>query len=116
AHLITILGEPGIGKSRLVDEFIAGLPDGVKVLTGGASDFEEDVTFAPFAEMIMRDLGVERDASPAVIRERLEDVVQGCCEASEVERVAARLGLALGLGVEERDRDAEQAWSERLAR
>jgi class 3 adenylate cyclase/tetratricopeptide (TPR) repeat protein len=116
AHLITIFGEPGIGKSRLVDEFIAGLPDGVKVLTGGASDFEEDVTFAPIAEMIMRDLGVERDAPPAVIRERLEDVVKGCCEASEVERVAARLGLALGLGVEERDRDAEQVWSERLSR
>ena len=54
AHLLTVLGEPGIGKSRLVDEFVAGLDDDVKVLSGGASDFEEDVTFAPLAEMILR--------------------------------------------------------------
>ncbi len=26
AHMVTLLGEPGIGKSRVVDEFLAGLP------------------------------------------------------------------------------------------
>src|SRR5207253_2786394 len=45
-HLVTVLGEAGIGKSRLVDEFLAGLPSGVKVLAGRTSEFEEDVTFA----------------------------------------------------------------------
>jgi class 3 adenylate cyclase/tetratricopeptide (TPR) repeat protein len=105
AHLVTILGEPGIGKSRLVDEFIAGLPEDVKVLSGGATDFEEDVTFAPIAEMILRELGVERDAPDAVVRERLETIVRGCCDPSEAERVAARLGVTLGLGPDERDLD-----------
>lgn len=107
AHLVTVLGEPGIGKSRLVDEFVAGLAEDVKVLSGGATDFEEDVTFAPIAEMIMRELGVERDAPAAVVRDRLEEVVEGCCEASEAHKIAARLGLALGLGVDERDRNAD---------
>jgi class 3 adenylate cyclase/tetratricopeptide (TPR) repeat protein len=116
SHLVTILGEPGIGKSRLVDEFVAGLPDGVKVLAGGASDFEEDVTFAPIAEMIMRELGVERDAAGAVVRDRLEEVVKGCCDASDAQRIAARLGLALGLGLEERERDPDRMWDESLAR
>ena len=37
AHLVTLLGEPGIGKSRVVDEFLDGLPDEVTVLTGRPS-------------------------------------------------------------------------------
>jgi class 3 adenylate cyclase/tetratricopeptide (TPR) repeat protein len=108
-HLITVLGEPGIGKSRLVDEFAARLPEEVKVLTGGANDFEEDATFAPLAEMIRRELGVERDAPAAEMRRRLEEVVAGCCRPSESEKVVARLGLALGLGPEVRERDPEKA-------
>src|SRR5207247_73960 len=100
----------------LVEEFVAGLPEDVKVLSGGATDFEEDVTFAPIAEMILRELGVDREASDSLVRDRLEEIVQGCCDPSEAERVAARLGLALGLGLDERDRDPERVWDERLGR
>ena len=35
AHLVTLLGEPGIGKTRVVEEFLGGLlDDDVKVLAG----------------------------------------------------------------------------------
>ena len=34
AHVVTLLGEPGIGKSRLIDEFLDAMPGGVTVLTG----------------------------------------------------------------------------------
>ena len=115
AHLVTILGEAGIGKSRLVEEFLAGLPEEVKILAGGATDFEEDVTFAPLAEMILRELGVERDAPARLVRERLHEVVEGCCEPTDVDRVTARLAELLGLGVEPRE-DPERDWDERLAR
>lgn len=116
AHLITVLGEPGIGKSRLVDEFIAGLPEEARTLTGRASEFEEDVTFAPIADMIRRELGAERDTSAAELRGRLEEMVNGCCGPTDTDRVVARLGLALGLGVEVRERDPEKVWAESLAR
>jgi len=115
-HLITVLGEPGIGKSRLVDELVAGLPEDVEVLSGGANDFEEDATFAPLAEMIRRQLGVERDASTPEVRKRLEEVVAGCCAPSETDKVVARLGLALGLGAEIRDRGAEEVGEDNPAR
>jgi class 3 adenylate cyclase/tetratricopeptide (TPR) repeat protein len=116
AHMMTLLGEAGIGKSRLVDEFVAGLEDRVKVLFGRASEFHEDVSFAPVAEMIRRVLGVERDTPRPVVRERLHEVVEGCCDPTEVERVAGRLGLVLGLGADIREADPEQFWSENLAR
>jgi class 3 adenylate cyclase/tetratricopeptide (TPR) repeat protein len=98
AHMVTILGEPGIGKTRLVDEFVALLPEEVKVLAGRTSEFEEEPTFAPIAEMIRRVLDVERNAPITVLRQKLHDVVEGCCDVTEVEQVTARLGLALGLG------------------
>jgi class 3 adenylate cyclase/tetratricopeptide (TPR) repeat protein len=103
AHLVTVLGEPGIGKTRLVDEFLAGLPSDVKVLSGRTSDFEEDPTFAPLAEMLRRELGLDRDATAEALRERLDEVVKGCCEPTESETVAAQLGLALGLAEPSRD-------------
>lgn len=101
-HLVTILGEPGIGKSRLVDEVLVGLPEETTVLSGRASEYEDDPTFAPIAEMIRAHLGVERDAPRAVLERRLSEVVEGCCNPSESEEVAARLGVALGLAAETR--------------
>jgi class 3 adenylate cyclase/tetratricopeptide (TPR) repeat protein len=116
AHMVTVLGEPGIGKSRLADEFVHDLAPDVRVLSGRASEFEEDVTFAPIADMIRRELGVDRDTPNPLVRERLEELVNGCCDPSDRDRVIARLGMTLGLGVEARDRSPEQFWEESLRR
>jgi len=102
-HLVTVLGEPGIGKTRLVEEFVSGLPEDTKVLTGRASEYEEDATFAPLAEMIRGELGVGRDEPAEQLKRRLDEVVQGCCQPSEAEQVSARLGLALGFSGEGRE-------------
>src|SRR5207302_841037 len=77
AHLFTVLGEPGIGKTRLADEFLASLPEEVRVLSGTAGRFEEETALAPIAEMLRREIGVERDAPPEVVRKRLEGIVGG---------------------------------------
>jgi class 3 adenylate cyclase/tetratricopeptide (TPR) repeat protein len=95
--LVTVLGEPGIGKTRLVDEFLVQLPSDVRVLQGRTNEFDEDPTFAPLAEMLRRELGLDRDASVEELRDRLDEVVQRCCEPTDAEVTAARLGLALGL-------------------
>jgi class 3 adenylate cyclase/tetratricopeptide (TPR) repeat protein len=100
AHLFTLLGETGIGKTRLADELVAGLPEEARILTGRANPFEEDVTYAPLADMIRRDLELERGAPAEEVRARLDELVAGCCDASEFEQTAGRLGLALGLGSE----------------
>jgi class 3 adenylate cyclase/tetratricopeptide (TPR) repeat protein len=102
AHLVTVLGEPGIGKSRLVDEFMAGLPDEVKILYGRTSEFDEDPTFSPLGEMIRGELGVSREAPQDEVRKRLVEAAAAILHPSEAERVAARLGLAVGV--------EEQSW------
>ena len=97
-HLVTLFGEPGIGKSRVADEFVAGLPEGTTVLTGRASPFEEDVTFAPLAQMLLAEMGEEADAPEEHLQTRLQELVLTCCPDEETDAVVARLGIALGLG------------------
>jgi class 3 adenylate cyclase/tetratricopeptide (TPR) repeat protein len=101
AHLVTLLGEPGIGKSRVVEAFLADLPEHVKVLTGRSSAFEEEVTFWPLAQMVYREIGEERGAPEDEVLGRLREFVGEWVEADEVEREARRLGFALGLGGED---------------
>ena len=51
--LVTVLGAPGIGKSRLVQEFIGALPDGEAiVLAGRCSAYGRGITYKPLAEML----------------------------------------------------------------
>ena len=67
-HLVTLFGEPGIGKSRVADEFVAGLPDDAKVLLGRANPFEEDVTFGPLAQILLHEMGEAAHAPPGAPR------------------------------------------------
>jgi tetratricopeptide (TPR) repeat protein len=100
AHVVTLIGEPGIGKTRLVEEVMAAIPDEATALVGRASEFGEDVAFAPLADMVRRHLGVEADTDPDELQTRLHDAVAALADPSDVVQVAARLGLLLGLGEE----------------
>src|SRR4029079_15739764 len=50
AHLVTIYGEPGVGKSRLAREFVSSL-EGATVLGGRCLPYGEGITYWPPAEM-----------------------------------------------------------------
>ncbi|MGQ0668375.1 MAG: ATP-binding protein [Actinomycetota bacterium] len=102
-HLVTLFGEPGIGKTRLAHEFLAGLSEETEVLVGRASPFEEEETFAPLAQMLLAQLGAEGDEPSGEIMMKLERAVEACCRPSEVPQVVARLAVALGIGEELRD-------------
>jgi class 3 adenylate cyclase/tetratricopeptide (TPR) repeat protein len=99
AHLVTLLGEPGIGKTRVVEAFLERLPEGTRVLAGRSSPFEEAVTFLPLAEMVYHQIGEERGSPDDEVLERLRafagDLVE---QPDEVDRAARQLALALGRG------------------
>ena len=103
-HLFTVLGEAGIGKTRLADEFLSTLPEEVEVMSGVAGWSQDEGALGPLAEILRRELGVERGAPRDVVAKKLHDLVEGCCDdTTEAERVAAQLGLVLGLGEEPRE-------------
>ncbi|MFJ5880004.1 ATP-binding protein [Kitasatospora cineracea] len=51
-RLVTVLGEPGLGKSRLVREFLAEAGHGATVLVGHCRSYGRGITYLPVAEMI----------------------------------------------------------------
>ena len=67
-HLVTLLGPAGVGKSRLVAEFISDVGSSADVLRARCLHYGEDITYWPLVEILAR-LGVESEtvigASPA---------------------------------------------------
>jgi predicted ATPase/class 3 adenylate cyclase len=107
AHLFTIYGEPGVGKSRLVREFVDSV-DGASVLTGRCLPYGEGITYWPLAEMIKAATGISDD-------EPLDEAfakLRACCED---DAVADLIGLAAGVleAVEGERSQQEIAWAAR---
>ncbi|MFN2471488.1 MAG: AAA family ATPase [Gaiellaceae bacterium] len=114
AHLFTVYGEPGIGKTRLAEEFLESA-EGATVLRGRALPYGEGITYWPLAEMVKAAAGIADDDP---LDEALEKL-RACCPA---EAVVDLLGLASGV-LEAVQGDASQqeiawaarAWAERMA-
>jgi class 3 adenylate cyclase/tetratricopeptide (TPR) repeat protein len=114
AQLLTIFGEPGLGKTRLVTEFTDGL-ERCTTLYGRTLPYGEGVTYWPLASMIKASAGI-RDDDPA---SEAFDKLRASCES---EAVADLLGAALGvLGASEGEHAPGQLswaalrWAEQLA-
>jgi class 3 adenylate cyclase len=52
-HLFTLIGEAGVGKSRLVGELLSGIAQGASVLRGRCLHYGEGITFWPLVEALM---------------------------------------------------------------
>jgi class 3 adenylate cyclase/tetratricopeptide (TPR) repeat protein len=114
AHLFTIYGDPGVGKSRLASEFVGGL-EAATVLYGRALPYGEGVTYSALADMVKAAAGIADDDPLDDALEKLRD----CCPD---EAVADLLALASGVleAVKgERNQQeiawAAREWAERLA-
>ena len=93
-HLFTIVGSAGVGKSRLVDEFIGSLGEQAHVAFGRCLAYGQGITYWPVAEAIRNGAGIaEGDSAEAAVA-RLREVLGA---EPEAERVAAIVGGLLGI-------------------
>jgi class 3 adenylate cyclase/tetratricopeptide (TPR) repeat protein len=114
-QLVTIVGEPGSGKSRLIDElfgYIDELPDLVRWREGRSLPYGEGVGFWPLTQMVKAEAGILESDAPEEVGAKLDRSVSILIE-EERDRVwiRARLAHLVGLGEEAADRaDAFAAW------
>ena len=107
AHLFTVYGEPGVGKTRLTNEFLASL-EGTTILSGRCLPYGESITYWPLAEMVKGAADIADDDPLDVAIAKLRD----CCPA---DAVADLLGLATGVleAVHGERSQQEIAWAAR---
>jgi class 3 adenylate cyclase/tetratricopeptide (TPR) repeat protein len=61
SYLFTLLGAPGVGKSRLVEEFIGESADRARILRGRCLHYGEGITYWPLVEVLLQ-LGADAEA------------------------------------------------------
>jgi class 3 adenylate cyclase/tetratricopeptide (TPR) repeat protein len=91
-RLITVLGPPGIGKSRLAREFESTLADEAVVLSGRCLAYGEGITYWPLVE-IFRQAGAEDELAGALSAGAPEEIFWSVRKAFE--RRARQRPLAL---------------------
>ncbi len=98
-RLVALLGPPGVGKSRLVVEFLDRTGASVRVIQGKCLPYGEGITYWPLAQALRQAGGIaERDA-PEAARAKLDALAGGAPEAAVIaERVAQVMGLSGGRG------------------
>src|SRR5215207_2141171 len=70
---VAVIGEAGLGKSRLLAEVSASAKSGPQVawLEGRALSYEQAVTYYPWRQVIRQAIGAKEGEAPEVVREKL---------------------------------------------
>jgi class 3 adenylate cyclase len=97
-HLITVLGQAGIGKSRLCQELrLTVEAEGGRVLRGRSLPYGESSGYGAFAQLVKEAAGMfETDAGPDA-RRKLVALCGRLLSPSEADAVASHLAVILGL-------------------
>ena len=100
-QLFTILGTPGVGKSRLVEEFLGSLGEAT-VLRGRCLPYGEGITFFPVGEVVKEAAGLEDFDAP-------EEIERKICAVLGTDSPACST-LAQLFAAAERDSSAEETF------
>jgi class 3 adenylate cyclase/predicted ATPase len=97
-HLVTILGLPGVGKSRLAAEFVAAARDaGARIVLGRSLPYGKGSAYEAFAQQVKNVAGVLGGDPPHVVLQKLRRTVEGLLEDGSAEEVVAHIALIIGL-------------------
>ncbi len=114
--LFTVVGAPGAGKSRLVEEFIGGV-EGVTTLRGRCLPYGEGITYWPIIEALTTTLSLSGAESESVVHDRLLGFMGSVPDAELIaERIEQILGVAGARAVTEETHWAVRKLLEAAAR
>ena len=94
-HLFTLLGNAGVGKSRLVHEFLLGVRDEAQVLRARCLPYGEGITYWPIVELAQAAASISPSDPPQVALAKLATYLEATDgREAIVERVAVAMGLS----------------------
>jgi class 3 adenylate cyclase/DNA-binding winged helix-turn-helix (wHTH) protein len=105
-HLMTVLGAAGVGKSRLVREFVEKLGDEATVVSGRCLPYGEGITYWPLSEVV-------RELTPADAELSAPAIAAQLAGEPKADQIAAGVAEALGVGAPEVGTSEEIFWAAR---
>ena len=113
-QLVTLVGVPGIGKTRLVLELFRVVDEDAAIVTwrqGRSLPYGDGVTFWTLAEIVKAQAGILESDTPAQTEEKLgRAVARVCADASEAQWVERHLRPLAGLA-DEGTTDPEEGYA-----
>lgn len=76
-HLVTVTGAPGIGKTRLVADFLDRAGERAAVLSGRCVSYGQGITYFPLVQILRDGAGLAGTESPEVTRHAVAEVLAG---------------------------------------
>jgi class 3 adenylate cyclase/tetratricopeptide (TPR) repeat protein len=99
--LVTVLGPAGVGKSRLVEEFLIDVPEAA-VYRGRCLPYGEGTTFFPILEIVKQAAGGFAPASPGTFRDHVSSLLEDDDHRDSIaDRVTQLAGVSDPTGSEE---------------
>jgi class 3 adenylate cyclase/tetratricopeptide (TPR) repeat protein len=92
-RLATVVAQAGVGKSRLIEEFVQSVQPEARVLRGRCLPYGRGITFWPLVEIVRDAAAIRDDDPPEVGRSKLLEIA-GPGGEDAVARVASAIGLA----------------------
>jgi predicted ATPase/class 3 adenylate cyclase len=104
SHLVTVVGEAGVGKSRLLREFersLAAHPSTPTVRTGRSLPYGSGIVFWALGEVLRAECGIVESDSSEEAWQKLRSYVAGLMggQSGTSDREAALIGRLLGVDV-----------------
>ncbi len=96
-QLFTLLGMAGVGKSRLVEEFAAGIATEATILRGRCLSYGEGITYRPIGEIVRSAAGIDETDDSETARSRLRTILD---HEPDADAVSARVASGIGLSIE----------------
>jgi tetratricopeptide (TPR) repeat protein len=93
-RLVTVLGAAGVGKTRLVEEALAGLSERAMVLRGRCLSYGEGITYWPVAEVCRQAARIARSDSLRAAQSKLAALLTG---HEHAEQIASGIATIVGL-------------------
>ncbi len=83
-HLVTVLGPAGIGKSRLVSDFLDRVGDRAEVVSGRCVSYGHGITYWPVVQLLRQALDLSGGESDEITRYTLEQLLGGSPDRASV--------------------------------
>src|SRR5438046_241428 len=76
ARLVAVVGDAGVGKSRLIREFATQAEGQARLIRGRCLPYGDGITFWPLAEAVREAAGITNEDSPGVATRRIDQLLE----------------------------------------